>query len=107
LYWEAPTATVLLTRNIAQLRRNGYCRNLRDTRNACKSLPISCVPQKRAQSMPRTLLIRLGSLVRPPRISEHLCHCQISGSMAARQIQGIPPISFDPVRPSRPEPALA
>ncbi len=73
-------------------------------RNACESLTTSCVPQKRAQPIPRTQLILLRCLVSSHQIHEHLgsggrhpYRCQISGSMTARQIQGIPPISLGPV----------
>jgi hypothetical protein len=73
-------------------------------RNACKSLTTSYAQQKSAQPMARTQLIRLGCRARPPQIPARLRYgawhpyrCQISGSMTAVWIQGIPPISLGPV----------
>jgi hypothetical protein len=74
-------------------------------RNPCKSLTTSYAQKKFTQPMPRTQLILLGCLTGPHHIPERLrsgaqypCRCQISGSMAVRQIQGIPPIHFEPIR---------
>jgi hypothetical protein len=74
-------------------------------RNACKSLTTSYAQQKSAQLMTRTQLILLGCLACQPKIPERLrsgarypYRCQISRSVTAYQLQGIPSISFDPVR---------
>jgi hypothetical protein len=73
-------------------------------RNACKSLTTSYAQQKSAQPMTRTQLIRLGCRARPPQIPARLRYgtwypyrCQISRSVTAYQLQGIPSISLDPV----------
>jgi len=65
---------------------------------------LACAQQKLAQPMLRTQLILLRCLVYSHQIHErlgsggrHPYRCQISGSMTARQIQGIPPISLGPI----------
>jgi hypothetical protein len=73
-------------------------------RNVCESLTTSYTQQKCAQVMPRTQLIPLGGLACPPQIPVRLrsgarypYRCQISRSVTAYQLQGIPSISLDPV----------